>query len=254
MKITLLQRNIDWCDSKANRSDLERMISDSPDTDLFVMAEMFSTGFCMTPEDMAENTANGETLQWMKCMAHDHQCALAGSVAVKEKNAYYNRLYFVYSDGAVCHYDKRHLFTYGGENMVYTKGGERVIVEYKGVRILLQICYDLRFPVWVRNNDDYDMILYVANWPTSRVAVWDVLLRARAIENQCYVIGVNRSGSDPLCKYCGHSCAIDAYGRELVSCMEEQRAAVSFFVDLDALKAFRKKFPVLSDRDGFTVL
>ncbi len=252
MDITLLQRSIDWCKPEKNRLDIERMIAESPKTDLFVLAEMFTTGFCMKPAEVAENIEDSATLQWMKRVAVERQCALAGSVAVEEDGRYYNRFYFVFPDGSVEHYDKRHLFTYGGEHLVYTPGTKRVIVEYKGVRILLQVCYDLRFPVWSRNNNDYDLILYVASWPTSRISVWDVLLRARAIENQCYVVGVNRVGTDLVTGYCGHSAAINAYGKEIIG-LGEGETISSFSVDLPALQTFRKNFPVLEDRESFLI-
>lgn len=249
MKITLLQRNIGWCEPEKNRQELERMIAEAPESDLYVMAEMFTTGFCMKPAEAAEPSGTGATLKWMRRLAVERQCALAGSVAVEEEGNYYNRFYFVFPDGTVQHYDKHHLFTFGGEKQVYTAGAERVVVCYKGVRILLQVCYDLRFPVWSRNRNDYDLVLYVAGWPASRIFVWDTLLRARALENQCYVVGVNRVGEDPLCSYCGHSIALDAYGKELVN-LGEKETAGSFLMDLETLQAFRRKFPVLEDRDS----
>ncbi len=146
-------------------------------------------------------------------------------------------------------YDKHHLFTYGKEHLQFTAGQERVVVEWKAVRILLEVCYDLRFPVWSRNHKDYDMILYVASWPTSRVKAWSTLLKARAIENQCYVAGVNRVGEDPHCQYCGASAIINPYGEEMESCGVDKECAVSADIDMEKLMAFRKKFPVLEDRD-----
>lgn len=250
MKVTLLQRDIYWCDPERNLREIERMVAKASETDLMVMPEMFQTGFCMTPADIAEKSEHSATLSWMKHIAMMRQCALAGSIAVEEGGKYYNRFYFVFPDGTVRHYDKRHLFTYGGEQQVYVPGEGRVVVSYKEVRILLQVCYDLRFPGWARNRGDYDLILYVANWPASRISVWDTLLRARAIENQCYVVGVNRIGTDLSSIYCGHSVAIDAYGRDLI-CMGEEEACCSFSIDLAVLRAFRKKFPVLEDRDRF---
>lgn len=252
MRVTLLQRPIDWCNPGKNRTEIEQMMAESPETDLIVLAEMFSTGFCMQPGNMAEPAGRSETVRWMKQVAMAHRCALAGSLAVEESGRYYNRFYFVCPDGEVYTYNKRHLFTYGGEHRAYTPGAERVVVTYQGVRILLQVCYDLRFPVWARNRGDYDMVLYVANWPASRVAVWDALLRARAIENQCYVVGVNRVGDDPFVHYSGHSAVIDAYGRDVLFLGEEEGCR-SFSVDMDALQAFRQKFPVLDDGDPFVI-
>jgi predicted amidohydrolase len=185
----------------------------------------------------------------MKRMSAEADAAIAGSVAVEEQGRYYNRFYFVKPDGSVTYYDKRHLFTYGGEHLRFTAGEERVIVEWRGVRILLEVCYDLRFPIWARNRGDYDMILYVASWPTPRVKAWSALLVARAIENQCYVAGVNRVGEDPTCDYCGGSVIINPYGHTLAACADNTECEVSAEIDIEALEAFREKFPVLKDAD-----
>ncbi len=248
MKITILQQNIVWADPTANVRKADEAINQNPGADLYVLPEMFSTGFCTNPEGIAESTES-ETLQWMKDKAATTDAAIAGSVAVTEDGKYYNRFYFVKPDGSVTHYDKKHLFTYGGEHLRFTAGEERVVVEWKGVRILLEVCYDLRFPVWARNRGDYDMILYVASWPTPRVSAWSALLVARAIENQCYVAGVNRVGTDPACEYCGGSVIIDPYGKTLAACEMNQECEASAKVDMDKLNAFREKFPVLNDAD-----
>jgi len=253
MKITILQRNIEWANPQANIARADEAISCLPDADLFVLPEMFSTGFCTQPEGIAEST-DSETLYWMKRKAAERNCAIAGSVAVCENGNYYNRFYFVHPDGAVQHYDKKHLFTFGGEHKRFTAGTERVVVNFRGVRILLEVCYDLRFPVWSRNLGDYDMILYVASWPTPRVDAWSALLRARAIENQCYVAGVNRMGTDPTCEYSGGSAIIDPYGKTIAECPWSRESAVSADIDMEALQAFRKKFPVLDDADPFTLI
>ena len=250
MKITILQQNIVWADPTANVRKADEAINQNPGADLYVLPEMFSTGFCTNPEGIAESTES-ETLQWMKDKAATTDAAIAGSVAVTEDGKYYNRFYFVKPDGSVTHYDKKHLFTYGGEHLRFTAGEERVVVEWKGVRILLEVCYDLRFPVWARNRGDYDMILYVASWPTPRVSAWSALLVARAIENQCYVAGVNRVGKDPACEYCGGSVIIDPYGKTLAACEMNQECEASGEVDMGNLNAFREKFPVLSDADDF---
>ena len=210
MKVTILQRDITWANPAANRERCDEAINRNAGADIYVLPEMFSTGFCTHPDGIAE-PADSDTLQWMKDKAKETNAAIAGSVAVTESSKFYNRFYFVYPDGKVQHYDKHHLFTYGGEHLRFTAGTERVVVEFRGVRILLEICYDLRFPVWARNHGDYDMILYVASWPTPRVEAWSALLRARAIENQCYVVGVNRVGSDPSCQYCCGIVFIDPY-------------------------------------------
>ncbi len=219
--------------------------------DFIVLPEMFTTGYCADPSQSGAAIDDGvQAVTWMRRMAGRDDAAVAGSVAVADKGRYYNRLCFVRPDGGVEYYDKRHLFAMGGEADHYTAGRRRVVVEWRGVRILLQVCYDLRFPVFSRNRGDYDMIIYSANWPTPRIAVWDTMLRARAIENQCYVAGVNRVGRDPWCEYCGHTALVDAYGRVVTSCAGDDALVVGE-VDMDGLEAFRRKFPVLDDRDSW---
>ncbi len=254
MKVTLLQTDIQWCEAERNRAAAERLMEEAGETDLFVLPEMFSTGFCLTPDAVAEvaGKSDGPTLAWMKRQAALRRCAVAGSVAVSEEGKFYNRFYFVQPDGVVTHYDKRHTFTYGGESANYTVGNRRVIVRYKDFRILLMVCYDLRFPVWGRNRGDYDAVIYVANWPASRVRVWDTLLRARALENQCFVVGVNRVGSDPTCPYSGHSAVIDAYGKERLL-LDDSEQHASCTIELEPLLAFREKFAVLNDADDFSL-
>lgn len=248
MKITILQRDIEWANPSVNINRADEAINRNPGSDIYVLPEMFSTGFCTNPEGIAESD-NSETLQWLKRKAAAIDAAIAGSVAVTKDGKFYNRFYFVKPDGSVTHYDKKHLFTYGGEHKCFTAGNERVVVEFRGVRILLEICYDLRFPVWARNRGDYDMILYVASWPTPRVSAWSALLVARAIENQCYVAGVNRVGNDPACQYCGGSVVIDPYGKTIAACTDNLECEATATIDIEALQAFRAKFPVLNDAD-----
>ena len=250
MKIAIIQTNIDWGNPAANVQKANEIIDRKEQVDLFVLPEMFSTGFCTEPKGIAE-PVGCDTLQWMKKKAAEKGCAIAGSIATEDDGRFYNRFYFVHPDGIVDWYDKKHLFTYGGEDKHFTAGDRRVIVNYRGIRILLQVCYDLRFPVAARNRKDYDMILYVASWPTSRVDAWKTLLRARAIENQCYVAGVNRVGEDPNCSYCGGSAVIDPYGRTLVACEDDVACEAVTDIDMEALEAFRAKFPVLDDADFF---
>ena len=264
MTLHLLQTDILSMCPAANHLAVEHMLSayhpsgeDGVDTSLYILPEMWSTGFVTSPCGVAEE--HGESLAWMQRMAREHHAAFAGSVAVCEGGAYYNRLYFVTPDGAVTHYDKRHLFTYGGEQRCYTPGSDRTIVEWGGVRFCLQICYDLRFPCFSRNVSQtlsgesavpsYDCLLYVANWPSSRRRVWDILLQARAIENQCYVIGVNRVGSDEACQYDGGTAVIDAYGKTVIQAQDNTQEIISCRLDMEKLQAFRKKFPVLQDAD-----
>lgn len=248
MRITILQRDIEWATPEVNRQCADVAIDCNPNSDLYVLPEMFSTGFCTCPEGIAES-ADSPTLQWMQSKAMQTNAAIAGSVAVKDGDKYYNRFYFVKPDGDVSYYDKKHLFTYGGEHLRFTAGKERKVVEFRGVRFLLEVCYDLRFPIWSRNRGDYDMILYVASWPTPRVEAWSALLIARAIENQCYVAGVNRVGTDPSCEYCGGSVIIDPYGKCIASCARGEESEATAEIDMEALEVFRQKFPVLSDAD-----
>lgn len=248
MKVSILQTDILWADPEGNVKRADGMIDASPGADIYVLPEMFSTGFCTQPEGIAEST-DSQTLVWMKSKAAQTGAAIAGSVAVTEDGRYYNRFYFVEPDGNVTSYDKKHLFTFGGEHNHFTAGDRRVIVNHNGVRILLEICYDLRFPVWSRNRGDYDMIIYVASWPTTRVEAWKALLTARAIENQCYVVGVNRVGNDPSNAYCGGSRIIDPYGKIITECVDGAESFASAEVDMTLLEAFRQKFPVLNDAD-----
>lgn len=252
MKITLLQRDIIWADPEANIRKNECLFSVEGGSDLYIFPEMFSTGFCTKPEDTAE-PAPSRTLTWMQSKAAQYHCALAGSIAVMEGGKYFNRFYFVSPDGSVAQYDKKHLFTFGGEHLRFTPGEERVVITYKGVRILLQICYDLRFPVWSRNRGDYDMIIYVASWPKPRTNAWKQLLRARAIENQCYVAGVNRCGSDPYCDYEGGTVVLDPYGDVMAACPDGVESQISAEINMAQLEEIRKKFPVLDDADRFTL-
>lgn len=247
MKISIVQQDIVWADVQENIRRADAAIDSKPGADLYVLPEMFSTGFCTVPEGIAET--DGVTLQWMKAKAAQVNAAIAGSVAVNEDGKFYNRFYFVKPDGAVTYYDKKHLFTYGGEHERFTAGNERAVVEFRGVRILLEVCYDLRFPIWSRNHGDYDMILYVASWPTVRVAAWKSLLVARAIENQCYVAGVNRVGNDPSNEYSGASMVVDPYGKIIAACDDGVEMSAEADVDMEMLEAFRAKFPVLNDSD-----
>ncbi len=248
MRVTILQRDIEWCATEANLRLADEAIDRNPGADLYVLPEMFSTGFCTVPNGVAE-CEQGATLEWMRRKSAQVNAAIAGSVAVEAKGRFYNRFYFVKPDGEVAYYDKKHLFTYGGEHLRFTAGEERCVVEFRGVRMLLQVCYDLRFPLWARNRGDYDMILYVASWPTPRIAAWSALLVARAIENQCYVAGVNRIGADPSCEYNGASVVIDPYGRTIAHCAEGVECEATAEIDMSALEAFREKFPVLKDAD-----
>ena len=247
MRVTILQRDIVWADVSENLRRADEAINRNAGSDLYILPEMFSTGFCTEPQGIAESS--GESLEWMKRKAAEVNAAIAGSVAVRCEGRYYNRHYFVKPVGEVHHYDKCHLFTYGGEHNHFTAGQGRCVVEWRGVRIMLAICYDLRFPVWSRNHRDYDMLIYVASWPTPRIAAWRALLTARAIENQCYVAGVNRIGEDPSCSYTGGSMVIDPYGVQIARCEDGEQMEATVDIDMQVLEAFREKFPVLNDAD-----
>lgn len=254
LKINLIQSNIIWANPEANHNHLSMLMRSVGHGDVYVLPEMFSTGFAITPDGIAEDVVCGtcQSIEWMKYMAKELDAAVAGSVAVREEDGrYYNRFCFVRPDGDCSFYNKRHLFTYGGENQQYSAGTERVVAEFSGVRFLLQICYDLRFPVFSRNSaaEPYDAIIYVANWPASRIDAWQTLLKARAIENQCYVCAVNRVGEDASCKYYGGSFLINAYGNIVAQCPIEKEGVACMELDIDALTSFRKKFPVLKDAD-----
>lgn len=257
MTVTALQTDIVWNDIPHNLATAEQLIKDSAGADLYVLPEMFSTGFITQPDGNAE-PEGGTTMQWMLRMAKETQAAITGSVAVQTSQGdYRNRMYFVKPDGTFAYYDKHHLFTYAGEHQHYTAGAEPVIVLWRGVRIMLQVCYDLRFPCFSRNNSKlstpYDLCIYVASWPESRRAVWDVLLRARAIENQCYIIGVNRIGNDPVCHYNGGTTIISPYGKVDSTAPDDAIAAITSPLDLERLHAFRMKFPVLNDADSISL-
>lgn len=252
MKIALIQSDIVWADPEANLSHLDAVLSSMPEIDLCVLPEMFSTGFATQPEGIAEECPCG-TLEWMKAKASEMDCAMAGSVALHCGGDYFNRFYFVKPDGEVTEYDKHHLFTYGGEHKRFTRGTKRTVVEWRGVRFLLNVCYDLRFPVWSRNRKDYDAAIYVASWPSVRQFPWDTLLRARAIENQCFVLGVNRVGTDPSCEYGGGTAFISPYGETLAACEYGREGYVVEELDMSVLEAFREKFPVLDDGEEFEI-
>lgn len=253
MRATILQTDIKWNQPEANIDNAERLMAGAPRSDIYVLPEMWDTGF-ITERELLENRVetSARTLEWMRNMAATTGGAVCGSVATKNENGrFVNRFYFVLPNGSCSYYDKRHLFAYGGEDKHYERGTRRVIVNHCGIRLLLAVCYDLRFPVWLRNDNDYDAILLTANWPESRREVWKTLLRARAIENQCFVIGTNRTGSDPVCKYAGDSMIVDAKGRVLAESVTGKEQTVTVDMDIQSLRQFRNKFPVLDDRDSF---
>lgn len=255
LRVTLLQADLVWEDPEANRravaGELQRLAGA---TDLVVLPEMFTTGFSMQPERMAEESG-GPTAAWLQQLATDLDAAVVGSVMTREGGRHYNRLLWATPHGTLQHYDKRHLFRMGGEDTHYAPGAEALLVEWRGFRIAPLICYDLRFPVWSRRRSgyDYDLLVYVANWPAARRHAWNTLLPARAIENQCYVAGVNRCGTDGAgVPYAGDSVVHDFRGEPIVIVPAGPgRATVS--LDRDALNTFRERFPAHLDADGFTL-
>ena len=250
MKIAIIQHEIRANHIEWNLQHISSLIDEQAGADLYVLAETFATGLLAEGSTQHAAVEGPLILSWMQQQACSRNAAIAGSVAtVDEEGKLRNRLYFVRPDGTFDDYDKRHLFSYAGENKDYAAGERRVIVEWCGVRFMLQVCYDLRFPVFVRNHKDYDAIIYVANWPEKRRAVWQTLLKARAIENQCFVIGVNIVGSDKNCEYVGDSVIIDAYGNPIAACASGKVQTAAVELDMEALKRFRKKFPVLDDAD-----
>ncbi|WP_028904624.1 amidohydrolase [Prevotella sp. P6B4] len=253
MKVSIVQHTIRCDDLKWNLKHLDELLGEPSGAGLYVLTETFATGFMAEGATAQAGKQAEQVLAWMKYQAAWLHAAVAGSVAmVDELGQLRNRLYFVRPDGTFDFYDKRHLFAYAGENRDYVAGDRRVVVAWQGVRFLLQVCYDLRFPVFSRNRGDYDAMIYVANWPDKRRDVWQTLLKARAIENQCFVVGVNRVGSDQACNYVGDSVVIDAYGRTVAGCTSATEQVVTAELNMDELRRFREKFPVLDDADNFS--
>jgi len=255
LNIALFQYDIAWENPSANRQKIQKFIEDLPSkTDLVVLPEMFTTGFSMKPQGLAE-TMEGTTVVWMQELAKKHEIAIVGRLIITENENYYNRLIFVHDNGRIEIYDKGHAFTLAGEQKEYTRGTQRLIVMYKGWKICPLICYDLRFPVWARNTEDYDVLLYVANWPEVRINAWDALLKARAIENMAYTIGLNRVGKDANGHtYSGNSVAIDSLGMVITAPDEYKETVCSATLSKETLDKNRKRFGFLKDGDDFDLV
>lgn len=252
LRIGLAQIDISWENREANIMHLQSLMQFEDYVDFLLLPEMWSTGFTMSPETMAEHTP-GPALTWMTEQAQKFNLVIGGSIAVEDNGYYFNRWYCVYPDGQVLKYDKRHLFSYGKEDLHYAAGHSRVVIDIKGWKIMPVICYDLRFPVWCRNNNGYDLMVVVANWPTPRIQHWDTLLRARAIENQSYIAAVNRIGSDGNgLHYPGHSSIYDMNGIALMEMKDKEGIGV-FDLDHTVLNQYREHFRFLQDRDAFTL-
>uniref|UniRef100_A0AB33KZX2 Omega-amidase YafV n=1 Tax=Tenacibaculum sp. Pbs-1 TaxID=3238748 RepID=A0AB33KZX2_9FLAO len=252
LKVALIQSDLVWENPIANRKQFEEKINNLTEgIDLIILPEMFTTGFTMNASAVAE-TMEGETVQWLQNLAQKKNVAITGSIVINENSTFYNRLLFVYPSREIDSYDKKHTFTLAGEHKVFSAGTERVIVEYKGWKICPLICYDLRFPIWARNTENYDLLLYVASWPKPRIEAWDALLKARAIENMTYTIGVNRVGVDANnYEYTGNTVCYNTLGNCLVK--NNQGIEEILFVELDkeAQTKTRERFRFLDDRDRF---
>ncbi|MCX8020130.1 MAG: nitrilase family protein [Chitinophagaceae bacterium] len=260
LSITLIQTDLFWEDKAANLSMLEKKIAAIEEkTHCVILPEMFSTGFSMRPENLAE-TMEGNSIQWMKKIAAEHRIILTGSLIIRENNHYFNRLVWMLPTAEMATYDKRHLFAFSGEDKYYTPGKKRLVASVNGWKINLQICYDLRFPVWARqssvpqNEAEYDVLVYVANWPEKRSQAWKILLQARAIENQCYVVGVNRVGYDGNGIYhSGDSMVVDPLG-EILYHKKDEEDVFTVTLHKEHLINIRQKFPFLKDDDRFVIL
>jgi len=250
MTVTILQTDVSWASPRANVDNAERLLSQHPGSDLYVLPEMWATGFATTPHDIAEGTCS-IALEWMQQSARRHRCALSGSLLIHTDDGLYrNRHYFVTPDATFL-YDKHHLFTYGHEDEYITAGSEHVVAEWQGRRFLLLTCYDLRFPVWARYGlaGLYDAIVVVANWPEKRQQAWRILTRARAVENQCYLIGCNRVGDDEFCHYRGESLVCDSKGDTLGEATPDVQQGLTVSIDFGLQDYARQRFRVLDDRD-----
>lgn len=254
LRIAVIQSNLVWENPELNRNHFEEKIQTIEEqVDVIILPEMFTTGFTMNASAVAE-TMEGDTVAWMKHLAQTKNAAIVGSLVVKDQGKFYNRLVFVEPSGILNQYDKRHTFTLVGEHKVFTAGTERLLVNYKGWKLCPLICYDLRFPVWSRNTEDYDALIYVANWPKPRVSAWDALLKARAIENMCYCIGVNRVGVDGVkSEYSGHSAVYDVLGNKITSIEPNQEAIEIISLEKRHIEAYRNKLKFLDDQDEFSL-
>jgi len=252
LKVSVVQYDIIWENQPANISKLNKILSRVGETDVIILPEMFTTGFSMNPLQLFE-PMDGKTILWMKEKAVELNAAVTGSLIIKDQGKIWNRCLWITPDGNIQWYDKRHLYSMGNEDRHYTAGNTKLIVEYKGWKICPLICYDLRFPVWSRNQENYDILIYMANWPSPRHHVWKNLLTARAIENQAYCFGINRIGNDGSgLNYLGDSVKIDAKGYASFLGLDEQLK--TFEISNSELHNFRKKFPLLQDKDQFSIL
>ena len=254
LNITLIQSDLFWENVNSNLFNFGKLISNIKGADIILLPEMFNTSFSPKSSHLAESM-DGKTINWMKDISKAKGCAIVGTLMIKEGGNIFNRLVWISKNGTIYTYDKHHLFSLIKEGNYITKGKERIIVELEGWKICPLICYDLRFPVFSRNDVEYDMLIYLANWPIKRIDAWDTLLKARSIENQCYTIGVNRVGEDGNeIPFNGHSKVFDAFGNELFSASENKEEVLQFEISLDDLKLKRRQMNFLQDRDNFSLL
>jgi len=253
LKVTSIQSHLAWENVEANLGHFnEKIKSIKEETDILVLPEMFTTGFSMESSKHADEL-HGKTLSHMRQWAGEHDCLVMGSAMLKHEDKFYNRLLAVFPGGNFEIYDKAHLFMIENEPPNYTRGNKKLILQFRGWRVRPLVCYDLRFPVWCRNKNDYDLLVFVANWPGSRSRIWKTLLMARAIENQCYVVGSNRIGKDGMkIEYTGDSLFVDPKGN-VIEDMKEKDTVSTVSFSLNKLTSFREKFPVLKDADDFTI-
>ena len=254
LKVTLIQSHLHWENPVANRTHFSAVFDAIKEaTDLIVLPEMFTTGFTMNAEMLAEKS-DGPTVLWMQSEAKKHNAAITGSLIIEDQELFYNRLFFVQPDGTIDTYNKKHTFTLAGEHKIFTAGKNFQQINYKGWKIRPLVCYDLRFPVWARNTDAYDVLLYLANWPDRRVAAWDALLKARAIENMSYCIGVNRTGLDGNGhQYTGHSAGYDVLGEQISTPLFEKEFVETITLKKEHIEKNRKHLQFLNDADHFTL-
>ena len=254
LKVAIVQSDLVWENPKKNRKNFsEKIKSISKKVDLIVLPEMFTTGFTMNAEALAE-TMDGKTVSWMQKKAFKTGAAIVGSLIISEAGKFYNRLLFVEPSGTITTYNKRHTFTLAGEDKVYAAGTNKVIIKYKGWSFCPLVCYDLRFPVWARNVENYDVLLYVANWPKPRILAWDTLLKARSIENMCYTIGVNRVGLDEVQnEYSGNSAIYDVLGNAITSIKPNKEQIEEVTLEKNHISFYRNKLKFLDDKDEFTL-
>tara|TARA_R110001583_G_scaffold15502_6_gene63858 strand:- start:1785 stop:2564 length:780 start_codon:yes stop_codon:yes gene_type:complete len=255
LKIVLIQADLIWQNAEQNRIAFSKKINEITESvDLIVLPEMFTTGFSMQPQNIAEYMI-GETVKWMQEISSEKNTAICGSVIISENKKFYNRFIFVHPSGKIAYYNKRHLFSLAGEHTVYTSGEEKIIIEYKGWKICPLVCYDLRFPIWARNVEEYDILIYVANWPKPRISAWDTLLKARSIENMCYTIGVNRIGEDANnLEYPGHCAIYNCLGEEVVKSLPNKEETIIALLEKNHITETRNKLNFLSDKDLFEIL